>query len=158
MFKGLYVNLVNICISCLAQEHSKSQQACQLLFVISSLMCYQQNACQRGCVLYMRQIQKSKRSSTMVCLIQIQYDIIFNICVLTSIYPFTAIRTYFIRFRLLPPYAGFPEMDGVRLRLGSDLNNLFRLAKLQISTHNQPHTSAGPLVTSNPSPFSGSVW
>lgn len=71
---------------------------------------------------------------------------------------FKAIRKYFINFRLLPPYSGSPEMDGVRLRVVSDLNNLFRLAKLQITSNQQISSPSNSLTVANPSPLSGSVW
>lgn len=71
---------------------------------------------------------------------------------------FKALRTYFIRFRLLPPTAGFPEMNGVRLRISSDLNKLFCLAKHEIATNRESSTVAGSLVLANPSPLTGSVW
>ena len=45
----------------------------------------------------------------------------------------TAVRNIFVNYRLLPPHEGFPEMDGIRLRIGSDLNNLFRRARQEIA-------------------------
>nr|CAH0107020.1 unnamed protein product [Daphnia galeata] len=66
------------------------------------------------------------------------------------------LRKYFIRFRLLPPTAGFPEMAGVRMKISSDLNKLFCLAKHQIATSRQTPTSGGSLVLANPS--TGSIW
>ena len=66
------------------------------------------------------------------------------------------LRKYFIRFRLLPPTAGFPEMAGVRMKISSDLNKLFCLAKHQISTSRQTPTSGGSLVLANP--VAGSIW
>ncbi|XP_057371544.1 eukaryotic translation initiation factor 2-alpha kinase 3-like isoform X2 [Daphnia carinata] len=71
---------------------------------------------------------------------------------------YDALRSYFITFRLLPRSTGFPGMDGVRLKISSDLNKLFYLAKHQLATSSQTPTTAGPLAVANSSPLAGSIW
>ncbi|XP_046445652.1 eIF-2-alpha kinase GCN2-like isoform X3 [Daphnia pulex] len=71
---------------------------------------------------------------------------------------YDAIRKYFVSSRLLPPTAGFPEMAGVRLKISSDLNKLFCLAKRQIATSRQTPITGGSLVVANPSPVAGNIW
>jgi len=49
-------------------------------------------------------------------------------------------------------------MDGIRLRIGSDLNNLFRRARQEIAVkRGASATSAGPLVAAS-SLMNRSLW
>lgn len=49
-------------------------------------------------------------------------------------------------------------MAGVRLKISSDLNKLFCLAKRQIATSRQTSITGGSLVVANPSPVAGNIW
>lgn len=84
-----------------------------------------------------------------------QYLIIDILLINCYLYPNLVLREHFVRFRLIPPTVCFPEMDSIRVRLGSDLNHLFRMAKLQVSTNG---LSDGTLAVAKPSPIAGRVW